>query len=244
MSKKHINFSGFSGYLNYLGYYQGYGGMNWNDMYEVQASFVSEHSWCDTGYNNVLSGQGEAITLGNGGFQSYNTGQTFDLLKGTFASAWETNQPVYFNSYTYTAGVGYTLKASDLITLGQDATNINFAHYGQDFKGISKVTFVSGVGQGGNTCSYGSPTYGYQLVMDNLLVKWHGAPVGQHRPAAHHQNAAHLSAPHLNAMFSPAHDSGDGGSHQTGDYHHATGHDPGGMTSTFTLPQAEHHFGF
>ena len=31
-----INFESFSGYLNYLGYYQGYGGMQWNSMYEVQ----------------------------------------------------------------------------------------------------------------------------------------------------------------------------------------------------------------
>ena len=59
-------------YLNNMYYYSGYGGMVWNDMYEVQSAFINEHTWCDTGYNNALSGQGEAITLGNGGFESAN----------------------------------------------------------------------------------------------------------------------------------------------------------------------------
>jgi len=158
MQVKEIKFANFSGYLNYLGYYAGYGGMDWNDMYEVQSAFVDEHTWCDTGYNNVLQGQGEAITLGSGGFQAQNLYRTFNLEKGIFASAWESHQPVYFNSYTYAAGQGFSLKASVEISLGQNAKTINFGKYGNDFKHISAVNFVSGVGQGGNTCSYGTPT--------------------------------------------------------------------------------------
>jgi hypothetical protein len=255
MHVKHINFENFSGYLNNMNYYAGYGGMDWNDMYEVQSAFVNEHSWCDTGYNNVLSGQGEAITLGNGGFESANVDRTFSLEKGTFASAWETNQPFYFNSYVYTAGQGMVLKASDKIVLGQNAETINFAHYGHDFRNISEVTIVSGTGQGGNTCSYGSATYGYILAMDNLEVAWNHAH-GNARNA-HQQNAAHgmhRGAPHVGANFSPlsTHDGHDASSQPASHadsahdapYHTELftlpGHDPGGLTGQFALPQAEH----
>src|ERR1700735_3986292 len=145
MQVKHINFEHFSGYLNNLSYSAGYGGMNWNDMFEVQSAYIDEHSWCDTGYNNVLSGQGEAITQGTGGFESANLYRTFTLEKGTFASAWETNQPFYFNSYVYKPGQGMVLKASDKIVLSQDAHTINFTHYGHDFRNISELNIVAGV---------------------------------------------------------------------------------------------------
>jgi len=255
MKDKQIDFKNFSGYLNNLYYYGGYGGMNWNDMYEVQAAFVNEHNWCDTGYNNVLSGKGEGITLGDGGFQSDNLGRSFTLMKGTFASAWESNQPVDFNTYTYTAGQGFTLKASVDIALNQNAKTINFAHYGADFKDISMIAFVSGVGQGGNTCSYGTPTYGYILVMDNLEYHWDGAgkSLGAH-PGNMAHRAPHHVMPHIAANFSPlsAHGdqdtSGQPASHTTGahdvPYHTQLsalpGHDSGGLTGQFALPQAEH----
>jgi hypothetical protein len=255
MKAKHINFENFSGYLNNLYYYGGYGGMNWNDMYEVQSAFINEHTWCDTGYNNVLSGQGEGITLGNGGFETANLNRTFTLEKGTFASAWETNQPVYFNSYVYTAGTGMVLKASDEIILGQNAKTVNFSHYGHDFRNISEVNFVSGVGQGGNTCSYGTPTYGYILVMDNLSFEWGHSRGNSHgvRQANFAHHAMH-HAPHLTANFAPvsSHDGGSqaglsgnhAGSSHNSPYHSQLsvlpGHDAGGLTSQFTLPQVEH----
>ena len=257
MKDKQINFKNFSGYLNNLYYYGGYGGMDWNDMYEVQKAFVTEHNWCDTGYNNVLTGQGEGITLGNGGFQSANVYRSFTLMKGTFASAWETNQPVDFNTYTYTAGQGFTLKASDEIVLNQNAKTINFAHYGSDFKNISKISFVSGVGEGGNTCSYGTPTYGYILVMDNLEYHWNQGGGGKSRGplagASAHRGMHHI-APHVAANFAPlsGHDGQDAtgqpgthaGSTHDAPYHTELfalpGHDSGGLTGQFALPQAEH----
>jgi hypothetical protein len=254
MHVKEIKFQNFSGYLNYMGYYAGYGGMDWNDMYEVQNAFISEQSWCDTGYNNVLHGNGEAITLGDGGFQSDNLARSFTLEKGVFASAWESNQPVYFNSYTYTSGQGFALKASDLVTLGQNAYTINFGHYGSDFKDIAKITFTSGVGEGGNTCSYGTPTYGYILVMDDLQLKWaggHGNARAPHLVSSGLQGTHH-GMPHLEASFSPLHPHGShlagaaDTSHGAADssYHSQaaaqSGHDVGGMDAQFTLPQVEH----
>ncbi len=231
MHVKHINFENFSGYLNNLYYYSGYGGMDWNDMYEVQSAFINEHAWCDTGYNNALDGQGEAITLGNGGFQAHNLYKTFDLVKGTFASAWEGHQPITVNTYTYSQGQGFTLKATDQITLGENAKTISFSNYGSDFDHISAVSFTSGVGKGGNTCSYGQPTYGYILVMDDLNVKWNWggkeARAPQHINFAHH--AMHHDAPHVEASFAPQ-------SHEGHDAHVLAqpGHDPGGS------PHVEH----
>jgi hypothetical protein len=239
MKMHQIDFKNFTGYLNNLYYYGGYGGMNWNDMYEVQAAFINEHTWCDTGYNNVLTGQGEGITLGTGGFQSADVYRPFTLVKGTFASAWETNQPVYFSTYTYTAGTGFVLKATDEIVLGQNAKTINFGHFGSDFKDISKITFVSGAGAGGSTCSYGTPTYGYILVMDNLEYHWNagGGKADRLQPIGiAHRGPQHL-VPHLTASFAPlsAHDgqdtAGQPANHGVHDAYHADFH---------VLPQAEH----
>jgi hypothetical protein len=257
MDVKTIKFNNFSGYLNNLSYYAGYGGMDWNDMYEIQNAFVNEHSWCDTGYNNVLQGQGEAITLGTGGFQEDNLYRTFNLEKGTFASAWESHQPFTFNSYTYSAGQGFSLKASVEISIGQNAKTINFGKYGSDFKHIAAVNFVSGVGHGGNTCSYGAPTYGYILVMDNLQVQWNwggGGHAHNVRQAVLQHHQYHHALPHIAANMAPisTHDSQGGigtnpshanAAHDTG-YHtqllSLDGHGAGGLTSQFALPQVEH----
>ncbi|HEX4160125.1 MAG TPA: hypothetical protein VHY79_16800 [Rhizomicrobium sp.] len=257
MHVKHIKFENFSGYLNNMYYYSGYGGMVWNDMYEVQSAFINQHNWCDTGYNNVLSGQGEAITLGSGGFESADLYRTFNLESGTFASAWESKQPVYINSYVYTPGQGLTLKASDEVLLGQDAKTLNFARFGSDFKNIAAVNFVSGVGQGGNTCSYGTPTYGYILAMDNLSVKWNGNGGGKGHAAPRASLPHHVmqhNMPHVGANFSPlstheGHDTAGlpvnhAGGVNDAPYHSQLfslpGHDSAGLTGQFALPQAEH----
>jgi hypothetical protein len=93
--------------------------------------------------------------------------------------------------------------------------------------------------------------------MDNLSVKWNGD--GGHKTSgARHatlaQHGMHHVAPHVAASFSPlsAHDGQDtaaqSGSH-TGSAHDAPyhtqlfalpGHDAGGLTGQFALPQAEH----
>lgn len=256
MHSKIIKFQGFDGYLNDMNNYSGYGGMDWNDMFEIQSAFVNEHTdWCDTGYNNVLKGPGEAITLGNGGFQSHDLYQTFSLQGGTFASAWETKQPVTFNSYVYTPGQGFTLKASDTVNISEDAKYVNFAKFGSDFKHVSAVTMISGVGQGGNTCSYGTPTYGYILVMDNLTLKWDNNGGNAHNVP--HANLTHHimhGMPHVAANFSPLSQHADhvaaglplnhaGAAHDS-PYHSQLfglpGHDHGGLTSQFALPHAEH----
>jgi hypothetical protein len=245
MHSKEIKFQNFSGYLNNMYYYSNYGGMDWNDMYEVQSAFVNEHTdWCDTGYNNVLKGPGEAITLGDGGFQSHNLYRTFSLQSGVFASAWETNQPVTVNSYVYQPGQGMTLKASDTVYIGQDSQKINFANYGGDFKHISDVAFVSGVGEGGNTCSYGAPTYGYILVMDNLTVKWDRANPGHagHQGTLAHHAMQHHGTPHLGASFSPLAHDGHGAAGHAGT-HAGPLHDTAFHTAQFALPAADHHFG-
>lgn len=239
---RNIPFENFSGYLNYLGYYDGYGGMQWNDMFEVQSAYITQNNWCETGYNNDLRGNGEATTLGSGGFQAFNLAHSFDLVQGNFASAWEHGQPITAYSYTYAPGQGFTLKASDTFTVGQHSKTIYFANYGTDFTRISAVTFVSGQGSGGNTCSYGYATYGYALVMDNLQINWHRTTaMSGDRPIARSHPNLHLALPHLNAMFAPAHTQGHEGSLHQPMGEHAAGHDPGG--GNFMLPHADHSFG-
>ena len=125
-------------------------------------------------------------------------------------------------------------------------------------KNIAAVNFVSGVGQGDNTCSYGTPTYGYILVMDNLRVKWNSNGGGKGHVATQGgfpNHVLHHNMPHVGANFSPlsAHDGHDVGSQSAG--HAGSAHDApyhtelftlpgrefeGGLTGQFALPQAEH----
>jgi hypothetical protein len=209
-----LNFNGFSGYYGSIT--QGYGGLQWNDMDYMNATFWQNQQtqWCDTGYQNVIRGAGEAFTFNNNGSTSYglfvsvNTSETFNLKSMVVASAWETKQPFDFVSFTYTQGQGLIQKASVTVDLSQTKHTINFAKLGSpgDFSNIAALEVISGTGKYGNTCSYGRYGYtlGNEMAFDNLKLQWNGKiPTGHGKmittglPVHEHGRIAHAPAAHL-----------------------------------------------
>jgi hypothetical protein len=269
-TKETLNFNGFSGYYSSVS--QGYGGLDYSDVDYMNASYWKnvQTNWCDTGYQNVIHGTGEAFTWGLNGGQSYGLLQSSDL-KETFnldsmiaASAWETNQPFTFISYTYKNHVGFVEKASDTIYLSQTAQKIDFAKLATgkptDFKDIAAVLIVSASGSYGNTCSYGRNTYttGNQMAFDNLKVTWNGKiphghggkPVMTGLLAQLHHHGAHVAAAHLvtdiQHQGAAVHQPGAAPQHAEGSnlYHTELqgigAGQPGDLTAQFQLPQVEH----
>jgi len=219
MSKHTRETLGFNGFTGYYGSVPpGYGGFNWVDVNYMNATYWQnvETNWCDTGYQNAIHGAGEAFSWGQdldspaySSIVTYDLNETFSLTSMTAASAWETDQPFEFRSYTYKAG-HLTLKASDTVYLSQTAQTIDFARMPggkpADFKDIAQVTIVSGIGKYGNTCTYGpyGNTTGNQMAFDKLKVKWNGTipqghegnPLAKQLAPHLHPRAAH-AAPHL-----------------------------------------------
>jgi hypothetical protein len=271
MSKQHtketVNFNNFSHYYyGGMSANNGYGGFDWIDVDYLNATYWQKvaTNWCDTGYQNVIHGSGEAYTYGVDGFPSVsylvsaNPKVSFSLTSMVAASAWETDQPFTLESFAYKDGA-VVLKASDTIYLSQTAQTIDFAKISggkpTDFKNIVALEIVSGTGKFGNTCSYGPYGYttGNEMAFDNLKVKWNGKiPQGHEGKtitpglfAHRHHHAPYVAAQLLhhgdidagthNGSTSAAH-------HQNGDYHTqllSLGQDSG-LTSQFALPQVEH----
>jgi hypothetical protein len=268
--KETLGFNGFSSY--YASIAQGYGGLNWGDVDYLNATYWQDEktNWCDTGYQNVIKGAGEAVTWNTNGstsyglFESANLKESFTLNSMVAASAWETSQPFDFRTYTYKAHHGFILKASDTVYLSQTAQTLNFSKIGNpgDFKDIVAVEIVSGTGQYGNTCTYGRYGYtlGNEMALDNLKLTWDGkapkggkgAPVttGLHLPGLGHGHGAHIVA--ANLVIGNLHHDGaspaalGGGSHfaAQGGFHSellSLGDTRAAdLTTQFHLPAAEH----
>lgn len=206
MGKHHgtetLTFEGFSGYYGSVP--QGYGGLIWSDVDYLNASYWQNEktNWCDTGYQNVVDGNGLAYTWGQQGAQSFgyfaspSPAHTFSLVSMVAASAWETNQPFTFISYVYKPVEGFVVKAEITLHLSQTAQKLVFADLPNlssqraDFQNISAVRIISGAQGGtyGNTCSYGQSqhTYGNELAFDDLQITWNGGiPHGNGKMPAH-----------------------------------------------------------
>jgi hypothetical protein len=275
MTKHHhgtqtLNFEGFSGYYGSVS--QGYGGFVWSDVDFMNSSYWQNDktNWCDTGYQNALDGNGLAFTRFDGVgyyaahqykpsygyFRTGNLSKTFSLVSMVAASAWETNQPFTFKSYTYNPHKGFLMKGTVTVYLNQTAQTLNFQKLDKGaFQDIAAVRIAPGYGQYGSTCSYGTghPTYGNQLAFDDLKVKWtkgapHGAPQAVARPLLGHLQhggapTAHLTA-NQHAAQALADNLGGAAHHNAGDYHgelmSLSGHDASGLTAQFYLPAAEH----
>jgi hypothetical protein len=271
MSKHHgtetLTFEGYSGYYGSVP--QGYGGFVWSDVNFLNASYWQNEktNWCDTGYQNVIDGNGLAYSWGQqekqsyGYFRSENIRQTFSLVSMVAASAWESNQPFKFTSYIYEPHVGFVVKASVTLSLSQTAQTINFSHLPvpvavtDAFDNISAVRITSGTGTYGNTCSYGAghPTYGNELAFDDLKIKWNGAvPHGTGRapgrpllPNQHGHGTPDAHLVNLHAAQAHAANGADAASHHAANAYHAelmslSGHDTAGLTAQFHLPAIEH----
>jgi len=264
-TKETLSFSGFSGYYGSVP--AGYGGFDWVDVNYMNATYWEkvETNWCDTGYQNVILGTGEAYSYDLPNNQSPpaqivtpDLYETFSLTSMRAASAWETKQPFTFNSYTWSDGQ-FTLKASDTVKLSQTPQTIDFAKIGKptDFQDIARVSIVAGYGKYGNTCTYGAYgfTTGSELAFDNLKVVWNGKiPHGHLNNTAmkqlllgHHHSPAYAAA-HL--VTGGGHDESSAGGHPTSGhadngYHTqllslpGDGHESG-LTSQFALPQVTH----
>jgi len=254
-TKVNVNFNGFSGYYGYMSTYNGTkqgGGFDWSEIeYFTKAGINEFYPGEKTGYNNDLHGTGVAFSLAE---QNYSTGygwgafysptkETFSLKSGDFAAAWDSEQTVKFTTYK-----GTKVVASDYITVAQTGTKINFAHYGKDFKNITKVRFETNNSYTTNTSSvYGK---GWQVVVDNLKAVWKGAIPGAHHNAGHHVTHGVLAAMASQAHGAAHTDAGNNGSNSVGGHHTdsgfhsvitnadgALGHHSGGTLT------AEFHFG-
>lgn len=257
-------FIGFESYQGRSAYLYAYDGFDWASINEVGASVVDQV--CDTGYNNVLHGQDEGFTSpfedGYGIFMSENLRETFNLQSMIAASAWCGKETFTFISYVYQHG-RFQEKAADTITLYQTASKIDFRNYGTDFAHISAVTIVSNKGTvAGSSCTYGHPTYGYQMAFDNMKVVFNGPiPKGGHghksvllpvQLAHHHDMVATPWAPFTHEAgsnhapgWTHAADSGDITSNLTsGNYHSMLLSLPSpshpALVDEFVLPVADH----
>jgi hypothetical protein len=252
-SKEKITFNGlYSSSSSYyqIGYYThgAYDGMIWTDVFSFEKEQIqkAEHvlGWCDNGYINDLHGQGEAFMPGFDYIQSYGGTETFKLKSADLAAAWEGTQNLDVNTYK-----GGVLKGSETITVSQ--TGGHYSFHGAMFKGITGVAFVyAGGATGGSTCTYGSPTYAPQMVIDNIKVVFNGGiPAYHSAPKSHHPHiAAALAGVHgaNGHVDSVAHS--DTGFHSSGhvdnSYHSQLMslpvHDPGGLTSQFHIPAVQH----
>jgi len=256
-TKEILGFNGFSGYYGSLA--AGYGGFDWSSIDYLNATYWENQktNWCDTGYQNVIGGAGEGYVYKVGELQSSNLKESFSLTSMVAASAWETNQPWTFNTYTFSKG-NFTHKASDAIFIGQTAQKINFAKISggkTDFHNIAAVTISAGYGGPGSSCTYGAGTYGFQLAFDNLRIKWNGAiPDGRNAGADQRGHVAHPhhQAAHLAAQMTELSHLASGTGHSAASGHHADagydtqllslpGHDSGGLTTQFHIPVE--HFG-
>ncbi len=255
-----------SQYYAYMNNYEGYGGFVYVDLIAMGKDYLYDvNSTVDSGYRSALHGKTEIFTTvldntydgyGIGSFYSSSNTETFSLKGGIFASAWETNQPVDFISYVYRNGVLHK-KASVTIKLSQTASDLNFSKYGADFRHIAGFKMISTRGSAGvYNHYYHSPTYGYEIAIDNLKVAWngpipHGARSGHHPPhtavrphaLAHVGGAAHLAGvPHEAAAAAQ----GGGATHG---YHSmlaslASAYEhTGSLTDQFALPHVSHDFG-
>jgi hypothetical protein len=253
-TKDDLNFNSFGGYYNNL-YHSSYGGFDWLNMMELNKSMIDNVlGCCDTGYNNVLHGKGEGVAIETNSFM-YTYAQTFNLKSGTFASAWPTNQPVYFYGWANGSETG-EIK----VNLGQNATTIDFAKYGNEFKNINELEIrVMSKGEAGNTCTYGVPTYGYQVAFDNLRITL-SSPSAHHAEQGQHIFLPRLAQHHIASSFGAMLNIGasghaalagssphDAGGHAGTLYHsELTSLDGAGqldhaaLTGQFALPQVEH----
>jgi hypothetical protein len=260
-AKKHgtnetLNFSDLNGCSGSIP--DGYGGFNWIGSFEYINTMCFNTAWCDTGYNNVAAVSASptvAWVYDYGTVESAKLSESFDLKSIASASAWDTNQEWTFTSYTYKNG-SFTVKGSANVYLSQLAQTINFATLGGKgaFQKIDAIHIqVDNLGTSGNTCSYGASTYGYQMVFDNVKVHWNGK-IPQNNGAHLVQLPGHMPHPHHHATLAALHNSGGhapgtwhGGHtaphHAGGAYHSQLlnlGHDPGGLTTEFRLPQPGH----
>jgi|ERR1700733_3790150 len=234
--------------------YDGYQGFDFADMGLLTADAIQFLGYGDfTGYSSVLSGSttcaftyinrfGHGGGSGLGELLSSDKHETFNLQNGTFASAWDSKQPTYFEALDRNGHVTATV----YVALSQAPLTIDFTAYGSEFQHISGLKIVSEKGTPGK---YGLT--GYQIAMDNIYVHWNGKipyEARSHGPAIHH------ASPFVSEQHGGWFNHSDwrdmaGPSGQDHDFQGVTSlpgvnqSDGAGAHSGLSLPPVDHHFG-
>ncbi len=271
MHKHHVKTLDFGNYQfsNYYGPLDGrYGGLAFSSDFDYmnQSMWTKpggpgyQLGWCDTGYQNLAAAVPDTtIAIVNyvyGIFESA-TDHSFTLLSLMVTDNWSKNQPWEIVSYTDQNGQ-LVAKGSDRITTTfSKAETINLGKIGHkgDFTNIAAVAFeIVSAGSPGNTCTYGTATYGLQLCFDKIkyrvsrkadLKNDNGQLLTPYMKAHHHQSAPHIAAlspeqTHRDAASGSGHNAT--AAHASHDYHDqllSLGHNAA-LTDQFAMPHPEH----
>jgi len=260
-----LNFGGFSGYYGLMSGHNGYGGFDFiADVEYMNASTWTspggwgyQYNWCDSGYQNI-SAAAKTDSLGwiyQYGLMESASSHTFSLESFLATVSWSLNQSWELISYTERKGALVQKATMDLSLSYNQVETVKFAgKYAKGFSNIAAVAFeMTNYGSPGNSCTYGTAVYGYQMCIDDLKVKFSKkADLKQDNGKLltpyllhHHASAAHVAAasqmPHEIAVAQGAHEGQ--AAHQTDSGYHSQllslGQDSG-LTSQFHLPAADH----
>ncbi|HTT84948.1 MAG TPA: hypothetical protein VMF67_15840, partial [Rhizomicrobium sp.] len=228
--KKHktkgLNFGGFSGYYGPMSGHDGYGGFDYvGDVSYMNASIWTkangpgyELGWCDTGYQNIAQA---AHTKSLGWIYEYGlmetaSKHTFTLESFLATASWSYNQPWEVISYTEKNGALVQKGTMNITPTFSKAETITFK--GKDWTGIAAIAFeIQGDGSAGNTCTYGTARYGYEMCIDKVKVKFAKKADLKHNASNlltpyqlhHHTAAAHVAAASQGAHDAAAAHAGD-----------------------------------
>lgn len=256
VTKATLNFAGMPGYYNYMSYYEGYGGFKfYADFLYMNATTWTDpngpgnqEGWCDTGYQNVAT-KADASSVGfiyQFGIMESASHHTFSLNSMIAAASFSRNAVWDVISYTESHG-SLVQKAFDTLKVSYTARQVKFDTLGNpdDFKNIAAVYFqLASYGKPGNSCTYGYPVVGAQLVMGGVKVTWSSKAVltsGGEWSLVHLMQHQVRGVAHATAERSGA-GTGDGGVNAFHHYHQdSAGHDPG-TDAQFHLPAVEHFF--
>jgi hypothetical protein len=252
-----LNFTRFPDYYGAMSGQDGYGGFNYSGLVEYLNAIWWENIdtyWCDTGYQNVAAATGAtavAYIYEYGTFTSANPKETFDLKSFVAAAAWSANMEWQLS--TYSAKGIHTMDFYVTDAPGTTAQLIKVSNaVGHAITGFNLLMLNAGTG--GNTCTstggYSGGIVGYQIAFGDMKITWNGKIPhgGGHSLLGHSTHAHHHATPaplHSNNLASTPAAHGTHASGHTGApaYHTqllAFGHDPGGLTREFNLPQTEH----
>lgn len=261
---KALNFGGFSGYYGLMSAHDGYGGFNYlSDFEYMNASTWTKPGgrgyqldWCDTGYQNICD-KAKTTSLGwvyEYGLMESASKHSFSLESFMATVSWSDNQNWEVISYSLKHGTLVQKAVMDL-TLSYDKTETIklTGKEAKEFSNIAAVAFsMTSLGSPGNSCTYGTANYGYQLCIAKMKVQFSTKADLKHDNGKlltpymqHHQTpAGHVAAAALhNTATAHADGSGHSASQNADAGYHSQllslTHDPG-LTGQFHLPAIDH----
>jgi hypothetical protein len=132
----------------------GYGGLNWNNMYVENTDFATEIFGANGYTNGRVSGKNVAFN-GNGDKASVSTG-TFNFIGAYLTAAWNNNLTIDVQGWKS----GVKLYDKQVVVNADAATYFNF-----NYRGIDSLDFNSYGGTSAGYISYYSDT---QFAMDDF----------------------------------------------------------------------------